>query len=160
MKVMGFSQDETSVNIDLKLIKYRLEKKLEWSPEMTDEAIFEYKRFLYLVLKFPKARLVPSKIIDEVWHAHILHTKMYAEHCQEIYGYFLHHRPSLPEESKSKSYEGYRKTLDVYNNTFKKLNDKVWSNISELNAGECDECGSIRCRSQCPTCNQQCNNDQ
>lgn len=37
--------------------------------------------------------LPPSLDIDEVWHAHILHTEEYAEFCQNVFGFYLHHHP-------------------------------------------------------------------
>jgi len=39
--------------------------------------------------------MVPSKEVDAFWHAHILDTMKYAEDCEEIFGYFLHHFPYL-----------------------------------------------------------------
>jgi len=42
---------------------------------------------------FPAQSLVPSKDIDAFWHQHILDTKKYAEDCDMIFGYFLHHFP-------------------------------------------------------------------
>lgn len=34
--------------------------------------------------------------VDEVWHAHILHTQTYAEDCEDYFGHFLHHLPEGP----------------------------------------------------------------
>lgn len=64
-----------------------------WTLEQTDNAEKLYKRFLTLCIKYPQARLVPSKFIDEFWHMHILDTKKYAEDCQEMFGEFMHHYP-------------------------------------------------------------------
>ncbi|HVK24272.1 MAG TPA: hypothetical protein VM677_23200 [Actinokineospora sp.] len=38
--------------------------------------------------------LSPSPLVDEGWHAFVLHTREYAEFCRMIAGRFLHHRPS------------------------------------------------------------------
>ncbi|CRK55024.1 hypothetical protein [Alloactinosynnema sp. L-07] len=38
--------------------------------------------------------LTPSPLVDEGWHAFVLHTREYAEFCRMIAGRFLHHRPS------------------------------------------------------------------
>jgi hypothetical protein len=35
----------------------------------------------------------PSKVVDEAWHSFILHTKLYAEFCENRYGSFIHHFP-------------------------------------------------------------------
>jgi hypothetical protein len=37
--------------------------------------------------------LAPSKDVDKFWHGHILDTLKYAEDCQNVFGYFLHHFP-------------------------------------------------------------------
>jgi len=53
----------------------------------------EYRRYLTLKKLYPSAELVPNKLVDEFWHAHILDTKAYHEDCQNLFGYFLHHFP-------------------------------------------------------------------
>lgn len=35
----------------------------------------------------------PSKMLDEAWHAFILHTREYAEYCSSRFGRFVHHVP-------------------------------------------------------------------
>ncbi|MGY3682979.1 hypothetical protein [Streptomyces sp. TE33382] len=37
--------------------------------------------------------LAPSRIVDEGWHALLLHTATYAELCDELGGIFVHHFP-------------------------------------------------------------------
>lgn len=39
--------------------------------------------------------MTPSEPLDDIWHAHILDTKKYAEDCDKIFGKFLHHFPYL-----------------------------------------------------------------
>ena len=39
------------------------------------------------------APIVPTKEIDEAWHAFILHTQEYAAYCLNRFGKFIHHRP-------------------------------------------------------------------
>lgn len=41
----------------------------------------------------PGVGLAPSRIVDDGWHALILHTAMYAELCKELGGSFIHHFP-------------------------------------------------------------------
>lgn len=40
-----------------------------------------------------RRRLVPSKPVDAAWHAFILHTRAYTEHCLTHYGTYVHHTP-------------------------------------------------------------------
>ena len=79
--------------IDLEPIKKRFVIKKRWQESSADLAIKEYRQFLFdcYTSKEPKS---PSKLVDEVWHDHILHTKKYAEDCQKTFGKFIHHTPN------------------------------------------------------------------
>jgi hypothetical protein len=45
------------------------------------------------MVKFPDESIAPTKDVDKFWHGHILDTLKYAEDCQNVFGYFLHHFP-------------------------------------------------------------------
>jgi len=47
---------------------------------------------LHLCKVFGKG-IAPNKIMDKVWHYHILDTRAYAEDCENIFGHILHHFP-------------------------------------------------------------------
>ena len=82
--------------LDLDPIKTKLMDREEgqgWSREYADRMELAYKRFLTLLVKFPEQTLAPSKDIDKFWHGHILDTMKYAEDCERVFGYFLHHFP-------------------------------------------------------------------
>ena len=64
-----------------------------WSREYADRMEVAYKRFLTLLVTHPETTVAPSKEIDKFWHGHILDTMKYAEDCQQVFGYFLHHFP-------------------------------------------------------------------
>ena len=82
--------------LDLDPIKMKLmdaEEGQGWSREYTDRMELAYKRFLTLLVKYPHETIAPSKDIDKFWHGHILDTMKYAEDCEQVFGYFLHHFP-------------------------------------------------------------------
>jgi hypothetical protein len=82
--------------LDLDPIKVKLMGTDEghgWSREYADQMEVAYKRFLTLLVTHPETTVAPSKEIDKFWHAHILDTMKYAEDCQQVFGYFLHHFP-------------------------------------------------------------------
>lgn len=82
--------------LDLDPIKVKLtdtEEGQGWSREYADRMEVAYKRFLTLLVTHPETTVAPSKEIDKFWHAHILDTMKYAEDCQQVFGYFLHHFP-------------------------------------------------------------------
>lgn len=64
-----------------------------------DTAAREYSHFLYLVYWNKRLEkdtmVVPTKLADTLWHAHILHTRAYTDMCREIFGFYLHHNPGL-----------------------------------------------------------------
>jgi hypothetical protein len=64
-----------------------------WSSAYADAVEYEYRRFLYLVKKFPNEAIAPLFDVDVFWHYHILDTMKYAADCAQIFGYFLHHSP-------------------------------------------------------------------
>ena len=37
---------------------------------------------------------MPSKTVDTIWHAFILHTQAYKAWCESALGFFLHHTPA------------------------------------------------------------------
>lgn len=82
--------------LNLDPIKFKLMDRKEghgWTREEADRHELEYRRFLALVVKYPDAVITPDVNVDKFWHGHILDTMKYAEDCQAVFGYFLHHFP-------------------------------------------------------------------
>ena len=82
--------------LDLDPIKLKLmdpEEGQGWSREHADRMEIAYKRFLTLMVRYPDQAIAPTKDVDKFWHGHILDTMKYAEDCQNVFGYFLHHFP-------------------------------------------------------------------
>lgn len=85
-------------SLDLGPILYTLIEKPDgprWSPARAKTAEKWYRRFLFLVAKYPNEVIVPTKEVDEIWHAHILDTRKYEQDCEHIFGGYLHHFPYL-----------------------------------------------------------------
>jgi len=84
--------------LDLDPIKVKLmheESGEGWSLEKATAVEAEYRRFLILMKKFPEEQTAPLFDVDTFWHYHILDTMKYAEDCQRVFGYFLHHFPYI-----------------------------------------------------------------
>ncbi|MEU0807857.1 hypothetical protein [Streptomyces sp. NPDC005970] len=62
---------------------------------IVDEAV----KFTATCAKNPRDRLRPSRVVDEGWHALILHTRVYKELCDD-FGIFVHHVPEPPDPSR------------------------------------------------------------
>ena len=82
--------------LDLAPVKMKLmhvESGEGWSEQRADAAEAEYRRFLFLMKKYPDAGASPTVEVDTFWHYHILDTMKYARDCEATFGFFLHHYP-------------------------------------------------------------------
>ena len=55
---------------------------------------------------------MPSQVVDDLWHAFILHTRHYELFCLEAFGQLLHHTPAVAlsdQRGREKSNEGLRR---------------------------------------------------
>jgi len=92
--------------LDLESVKLKVmdaELGEGWTREYADSIEAAYKNYLTMLAKYPDdiEDILISKDVDELWHAHILHTKKYADDCQKIFGNFLHHDPQPRERSSA-----------------------------------------------------------
>lgn len=92
-----------------------LEQKYNWDSIYARSIIREYKKFVFLALISPEP-VTPSIDIDEVWHAHILHTRAYAKFSTLI-GRQLEHDPGMPN-ARGEFQGQYRATLRLYGEVF------------------------------------------
>ncbi|MGB3412454.1 MAG: hypothetical protein WBA45_14800 [Microthrixaceae bacterium] len=98
---------ESVEQIDMSMILVKLTDERE-PPSLpraeAERACGEYRMFLALLLVYPDEVLVPSKLVDLVWHQHILDTWAYQGDCDRLFGFFLHHFPYLglrgPEDER------------------------------------------------------------
>lgn len=82
--------------LDLDPIKVKLMHAASgegWSREKADAVEFEYRRFLYLMKKYPHEQSAPLFDVDIFWHYHILDTMKYMQDCDAVFGHYLHHFP-------------------------------------------------------------------
>lgn len=95
---------------------HKLSKKQGWEMRFSYRAIEEYKRFLFLSLFYT---VTPSKIVDEVWHQHILFTKDYAELSKKL-DRNIHHNPGFEFDKAGEEYfsNQYVNTLQLYKSEF------------------------------------------
>lgn len=110
--------------IDLEMIKMKMSLPGEgegWTKEQCDDAEVEYKRFLHLNKKFLKSAIVPTDVIDTMWHYHILDTRAYHKDSEIVFGGYFHHFPyfglrgDVDKQNLISSFEG---TKGLYENEF------------------------------------------
>jgi len=110
--------------VDLTPINHKLrhDDPATWTEEAIAEVEQKYRRFLVLNLLHPHTTLSVDRALDEYWHQHILDTHKYAEDCQFLFGYFLHHDPyfGLDEDSDEwlENVAMFSATQDLYEEAF------------------------------------------
>ena len=118
--------------LDLSNIRMKLadaEEGAGLSEDQLDLMEQEYRRFLALHLAFPDMDVVPCKLVDEIWHRHILDTAAYREDCQAIFGRFLDHFPyfGMRDDQDAQALEdAYADTLERYRDAFGEPPADTW----------------------------------
>lgn len=116
--------DDTIVSLDLDAIKEKLTHRASgagWTMARATAVESEYRRFLYLMKKFPGELTAPDLDVDNFWHHHILDTMKYAADCDQVFGYFLHHYPYLGmrgEADSAAQLGAGERMLELYEQTF------------------------------------------
>lgn len=87
-----------------------------WPLALAKEGLLYYQRFLQLMVIYGPEGLVPTRDIDEFWHAHILFTKEYIADCHHLVGHYIHHAPADPAnpEEVSQLTEQFERTKTLY----------------------------------------------
>lgn len=70
------------------------DKFSQLTEEKADRGVGQMLAFL-AACDYADRPLSPSPLVDDFWHAFLLHTKAYAEFCEQRFGRFLHHQPGF-----------------------------------------------------------------
>lgn len=113
--VMNFdlSFEQRLARVDLRAVMAHVQADTGLSDADIERAEDLYRKFLTLHHELPNAPLVPPRLVDEVWHAHITFTRQYAADCELLFGEFMHHNPDVADAD-----EMYKDTVVVYSNRF------------------------------------------
>jgi len=97
----------------------KLSRKLDWNCDFALKAIWEYKKFVYLGV-ISDFSVTPSKIIDQVWHEHLLFSAGYRKFCEEVIEHNFDHNPELVSVSSQTDtfHNQYFETLELYEAEF------------------------------------------
>lgn len=107
----------------------RLMRENGWSKKFAEEAIIEYKRFMYLIATSKGEIMTPSDEIDQVWHLHMLYTHQYRDFCKSTIGKFINHGPTRGGTNERTKYDvAYTRTKERYIQEFNiKPNLDFWA---------------------------------
>jgi hypothetical protein len=85
---------ETSIAFDLSKVKERFIKD---NPEYKicdiDQVVAQYTKYITLAGLVKENLVVPSKIVDDFWHTHLLFTRSYNNFCMLNAKKFVNHEP-------------------------------------------------------------------
>lgn len=103
------------IDASTKAFAAKIARKHNWQKEFALKAVGEYKKFVYLGV-VSNFHVTPSKIIDVVWHEHLLFTKAYREFCDTVIQYqFDHHPELLPAAEETGRFTAqYLDTIELY----------------------------------------------
>jgi hypothetical protein len=124
--------DRLAEILDLSNVRMKLadpEEGRGLSEDELDLRESEYRRFLALHMAFPDAEIVPCKIVDEIWHQHILDTHAYHRDCAAIFGSYLHHFPYFGMRGDADAqalHDAYAETIALYREAFGEPPEGTW----------------------------------
>lgn len=106
-------------NASTKAFASKIARKAGWTNQFAMKALSEYKKFVFLGV-VSDFNVTPSKIIDQVWHEHLLFSKAYRHFCSDVIDYTLDHNPELvPITDQTGIFNvQYMDTLDLYKTEF------------------------------------------
>jgi len=144
--------------LDLDAIKFKLMDAKEghgWSREEAERHALEYRRFLALVAKYPEEAITPNSNVDKFWHGHILDTMKYAEDCQHVFGYFLHHFPYFGmrgDEDAANLAQAAARTRALYENEFGTVAESGQSYCARAASEEASYCARVAAPAEASYC--------
>ena len=114
------------------------------SDEMMQNGIMALKQYYLVALLDPLNAHAVSRIVDEFWHAHILHTREYSSFCEDFIGAFMHHVPLDKSSSSmvSNVSDLYSYTLTILPQLFDNVDDRMWSSADTTEALICYHFGN------------------
>ncbi len=82
----------TALNLDV-IVSDLVRGGLEQSEAV--RATRMYRQFLETIAAHPDITLVPSKLIDKAWHAHMSRPRKYCDDCMAAFGTIIDHQPGV-----------------------------------------------------------------
>jgi hypothetical protein len=80
------------------LLVDRIVKEWRMSRPLAERVMDQALGYLRLCAAEPEVTFSPSPLVDIGWHVFILHTKAYADFCDQLAGRFIHHTPYNDDE--------------------------------------------------------------
>ncbi|MER6052949.1 hypothetical protein ABT168_36865 [Streptomyces sp. NPDC001793] len=91
--------------------------------------VTEALKFVDAAAKFPTMKITPSNVVDEGWHALILHTGPYAKLCEGL-GRFVHHYPERPAPERHDAL-ALTRTVALIEEAGHQVDHELWTGPTE-----------------------------
>ncbi|MFE2292844.1 glycine-rich domain-containing protein [Streptomyces sp. NPDC059452] len=108
-----------------------------------ERIVAEALKFVHAAAQFPTARIAPSRVVDEGWHALILHTELYSTLC-EGFGTFVHHYPERPDSGRYDEHVLTR-TMATIEQAGYATDTELWMNPGKPMVGVAAQCNHTPC---------------
>ncbi|OON72985.1 glycine-rich domain-containing protein [Streptomyces tsukubensis] len=124
-----------------------------------ERIVTEALKFVDAAAQFPSVKITPSSVVDEGWHALVLHTNLYEKLCERL-GRFVHHWPERPDPGRHDEH-ALARTVAVIEQAGHAVDSALWTgpaNVLVSVAANCSHtpkpggCGPInpgKCASHC-----------
>lgn len=118
----------------------RLENENLWTKNFTEQAILEYKKFMYLAAT-SNLMVSPSEIVDIVWHQHLIFTQSYQDFC-DLIGKQVHHVPSTHNKDENEKFKEAKEwTKKHYTENFSDQPKAIWDYTTMYEGLDLDKSG-------------------
>ena len=115
LRIQGLIFDDNS---DSLTFSKRLARENRWSHWFALDVIDEYKKFLYL-MAVSGHPVTPSAEVDQVWHLHMIYTRLYWDDFAKHMSFQPHHGPTRGGIKEGEKFnDWYSKTLESYRDIF------------------------------------------
>lgn len=119
------------------LVENMCAKFSQLTQEKADRGVGQMLAFL-AACDYSEKPLSPSPLVDDFWHAFLLHTKAYREFCEERFGRFLDHQPGYLDPEEHGGGKALRaRTVDAITLAGYEIDMEFWP---ELDLAECSQC--------------------
>lgn len=106
--------EQKLATIDLTRVMDRVMAETGISKAEAEVAEDLYRKFLTLKFLHPEQTIVPTRLVDEVWHNHVLFTRQYMADCELLFGKYMHHEPT----ADASLVENFARTSALYEYEF------------------------------------------
>lgn len=111
-------------------------------PTLSALVVGETGKFLYLCAAAPEGEVVrPSQMVDVGWHAFILRTRAYQDHCKRLGVEYIHHDPDSVDLGSDEKAGGVENTLRIMRDLGVEPEMRAWQDFEDDFAA-CSQCGA------------------